>query len=87
MSKISDVDWAQHTKMNYAQNLRKDTEIGKKDPHKIIQGVVTPFHSSIIPGSCCNFIKFDKNCKFCECFGTLGIRNDKINTNLSKNHP
>ena len=24
MGKISDMDWAQHFKMNYAQNLRKD---------------------------------------------------------------
>ena len=24
MAKISDIDWAQHIKMDYAQNLRKD---------------------------------------------------------------
>ena len=34
---------AQHIKMDYAQNLRKDSEMAKKDPHKIIQGVSAHF--------------------------------------------
>ena len=29
MAEISDLDWAQHIKMDYAQNLRKDTETAK----------------------------------------------------------
>ena len=43
MSEISGMDWAQHIKMDYAQNLRKDSEMAKKDPHKIIQGVSAQF--------------------------------------------
>ena len=30
MSEISAMDWAQHIKMDYAQNLRKDSEMAKK---------------------------------------------------------
>ena len=30
MTEISGMDWAQHIKMDYAQNLRKDSEIAKK---------------------------------------------------------
>ena len=43
MLKISDMDWAQHIKMDYAQNLRRNSEMAKKDPHKIIQGVAVNF--------------------------------------------
>ena len=32
------MDWAQHIKMNYGQNLRKDLVKVKKDPHKISIG-------------------------------------------------
>ena len=35
MAEISDMDWAQHIKMDYGQNLRKDPVKAKKDPHKI----------------------------------------------------
>ena len=30
MAKISDMDWAQHLKMDYAQNLRKDPPKAKQ---------------------------------------------------------
>ena len=30
--------WAQHMKMDYAQNLRKDPVKAKKDTHKISKG-------------------------------------------------
>ena len=43
MSEISGMDWVQQIKMDYAQNLRKDSEMAKKDPHKIIQGVSAHF--------------------------------------------
>ena len=43
MSEISGMDWAQHIKMDFAQNLLKDSEMAKKDPHKIIQGVSVNF--------------------------------------------
>ena len=33
MSEISDMDWAQYIKMEYAYNLRKDPAKAKKDPH------------------------------------------------------
>ena len=29
MSEISDLDWAQHIKMDYAQNIRKDPNTAK----------------------------------------------------------
>ena len=48
MAEISDMDWAQHIKMDYAQNFKKDPEMAKKDPQKILQGAVSPFHSSTI---------------------------------------
>ena len=32
MAEISDMDWAQHIKMDYAQNLRKDSNRAKKGP-------------------------------------------------------
>ena len=38
MSDISDMDWAQHINMDYAQNLRKDTNTGKiKTLRKFLQ--------------------------------------------------
>ena len=37
MTKNSDLDWAQHIKMDYAQNIRKDSNTAKKkDPLKIL---------------------------------------------------
>ena len=36
MAEISDIDWAQHIKMDYAQNLRKDLSKAK---WKVIQGM------------------------------------------------
>ena len=42
MSEISGMDWAQHIKMDYAQNLRKDTEIGKKRPPQNYTGCGQP---------------------------------------------
>ena len=36
--KNSDMDWAQHIKMDYTKNLRKYPEQAKKDPHKISTG-------------------------------------------------
>ena len=30
MAEISDIDWAQHIKMDYAQNLRKDPVKAKR---------------------------------------------------------
>ena len=30
MSEISGMDWAQHIEVDYAQNLRKDSEMSKK---------------------------------------------------------
>ena len=38
MSDISDMDWAQHIKMDYAQNLKKDPVKAKTDPNKIYTG-------------------------------------------------
>ena len=38
MSDISDMDWAQHILMDYAQNQRKDPNTAKKDPNKIYTG-------------------------------------------------
>ena len=35
MVKFSDMDWAQYSKIDYAQSLRKDPRKAKKDPHKI----------------------------------------------------
>ena len=32
MLEISDMDWAQYTQMNYAQNIRKDPVKAKKGP-------------------------------------------------------
>ena len=43
MAEISDMDWAQHIKMDYAQNLRRDSEMAKKTLKKIIQGVAVNF--------------------------------------------
>ena len=63
MPEISDMDWAQHIKMDYAQNLRKDSEMAKKRPSQNYTGCVSPFHSSTIPGICTNFIKFGQNCQ------------------------
>ena len=63
MSEISGMDWAQHIKMDYAQNLRKDSEMAKKRPSQNYTGCVSPFHSSTIPGICTNFIKFGQNCQ------------------------
>ena len=34
MAEISDMDWAQHIKMDYAQNLRKDPKKAKKGPYQ-----------------------------------------------------
>ena len=42
MTEISDMDWAQHIKVDYGQNSRKD----QKDPQKFLQGTTFPFHSS-----------------------------------------
>ena len=46
MSDISDLDWAMHIKMDYAQNLRKDSLKAKKRTlSKFLQGaevVLTP---------------------------------------------
>ena len=39
MSEISGMDWAQHIKMDYAQNLRKDSEMGKKRPSAHFTGL------------------------------------------------
>ena len=40
MSDISDLDWAIHIKMDYAQNLRKDSKKAKKRTlSKFLQGV------------------------------------------------
>ena len=36
MAEISDIDWTQHIKMDYAQNLRKDLAKAKR---KVIQGM------------------------------------------------
>ena len=38
VGEISDMDWAQHIKMDYTKNLRKYPEQAKKDPHKISTG-------------------------------------------------
>ena len=38
LPKISDMDWAQHIKIDYAQNLRKDTKIGKNRPQQNYTG-------------------------------------------------
>ena len=44
MSDISDMDWAQHIKMDYAQNLRKDTNTGKiKTLRKFLQDKACSF--------------------------------------------
>ena len=34
MAEISDMDQAQHIKMDYAQNFKKDPEMAKKRPSK-----------------------------------------------------
>ena len=34
MAEILDMDWAQHIKMDYAQNLRKDPKKAKKGPYQ-----------------------------------------------------
>ena len=43
MSDISDLDWAMHIKMDYAQNLRKDlvSKGQKRTLTKFIQGAAT----------------------------------------------
>ena len=38
MAEISVMDWAQHMKIDYGQNLRKDSVKAKKDPHNISTG-------------------------------------------------
>ena len=41
MAEISDMDWAQHIKMDYAQNLRKDSNKAKKGPSQNFYRVLT----------------------------------------------
>ena len=60
MSEISGMDWVQQIKMDYAQNVKKDSEMAKKRPSQNYTGCVSPFHSSTIPGICSNFIKTAK---------------------------
>ena len=44
MSDISDLDWAMHIKMDYAQNLRKDSIKAKKRTlSKFLQGAEVVF--------------------------------------------
>ena len=78
MSDISDMDWAQHILMDYAQNQRKDPNTAKKDPNKIYTGycqLILQFYNTS------NLLQFDQNCNFYECFATLGIRKNNINMN------
>ena len=53
MSDISDMDWAQHIKMDYAQNQRKDPNTAKKDPVRVLSA-----HFSALQYNefCSNFI-------------------------------
>ena len=41
-TKISDMDWVQHIKIDYAQILKKDSVKVKNDPHKIYIGCCQP---------------------------------------------
>ena len=44
MAEISDMDWAQHIKMDYAQNLRKDPKKAKQTTfRKFKEDIACPF--------------------------------------------
>ena len=45
MAEISDMDWAQHIKMDYAQNLRKDSNKAKKGPSQNFYRVLSAHFS------------------------------------------
>ena len=48
MSEISDLDWAQHIKMYYAQNIRKDPNTAKnKTLRKILQDTGSAIQISV----------------------------------------
>ena len=56
LAEISDMEWAQHINIDYAQNLKKDPEKAKKDLTKFLQGALSSFCSPSILGICSNFI-------------------------------
>ena len=58
MAEISDMDWAQHIKMDYAQNLRKDSNKAKKGPSQNFYRVLSAHFvlPSTIQGICSNLI-------------------------------
>ena len=60
MAEISDMDWAQHIMMDYAQNLRKDPVKSQKDNFQKIYKVYTVH----IGMSCLKQVKMTENTIF-----------------------
>ena len=63
--KMPDLDWTQHIKMDYTQNLRKKPS---KDQNKILtmflHDIACPLHSAKESGICSNFMEFGQYCNF-----------------------
>ena len=58
MAEISDMDWAQHIMMDYAQNLRKDpTKAKKLTFRRFIDDVACPFSQRGIYNIMYSFMK------------------------------
>ena len=68
MEKKSDIDWAQHVKMDYAQNLRKDPVKAKKDPHKISTGYYLPISQFYRTGNLQQFWQICSKLQFLRTF-------------------
>ena len=66
MAEISNMDWAQHIKMDYGQNLRKGPVKAKKRHSQNFYRILNtcPFRSSTEPRICSNFVKFVQNFAF-----------------------
>ena len=59
MAEISEMDWAQHIKMDYAQNFRKDPTKAKKIIFKrFIDDVAFPFSRRGIYNIMSKFMKY-----------------------------
>ena len=63
MGKMPDLDWTQHIKMDYTQNLRKNQLMAKIRPSQcFLDKTACPFHSAVESGICSNFTEFGQNC-------------------------
>ena len=85
MGKMPDLDWTQHKKIDYTQNLRKTPVKAKIRPSQCFyMGTASAclFHSATELGICNNFMEFGQNYNFLGNFGNCHFRNDKNCMNL-----